>query len=682
MSDRLLIAFGAVAWEEPANPSNDGPRRFGGSAAHLATSALRLGSNAALISAVHDDADGATLLQEIAWRGLPLECVRLRSDGPPTAAISVLPSHDHRSQLILPAAAPWDLGQPTAAALRLVAQADAICWNSLSQRDPRARAGLDLLLRAAPSRAWRLFDFDLHPPHLSAAALEHSLMRADVAKLSLHDLSLAAPVLRLPQDPASGLAAIRSTYNLRAAILTLDANRCLLLAEGFNEPLESPAAPPADATSADHAFVAALALGLAHDLPWGDLVEFARISAAQLSVRDHSAAPPTASSSQRFLNQAPPAGRSPRPRPELHPADRADLLRAAAASDAQHILGLRAAHDPDRPRLHFTPPGGWLNDPNAPCHHAGWEHLFYQANPYDTIWPERGAHWGHARSRDFITWEHLPVALAPSASRGERACWSGCALSNASSPAPSLLYTSLDHQGPPGAVTQSATPLDPADETLSHWLRSSSFTPVLTAADHPAPPPEDWRDPYLFTHGNRRFMLQGARRNAALGGNAVVLIYEEDPHSPGGWVYRNELYVSDEDLLPDAPAECPAVAIVGGEMILLFSPYDQIRCVIGTFDPDHLTLRPRWQGRPWIGSSCYAPTLSHHPKWGWIVWCWIRQPLAGVYPDRSRGWAGCLAFPRRLEIDPKGRLRLDLLPAFDAIRQNSIPISPEALDLH
>ena len=41
----------------------------------------------------------------------------------------------------------------------------------------------------------------------------------------------------------------------------------------------------------------------------------------------------------------------------------------------------RFAHDPYRPRFHFLPPGGWLNDPTGALYWRGRYHLFYQYYP-------------------------------------------------------------------------------------------------------------------------------------------------------------------------------------------------------------------------------------------------------------------------------------------------------------
>lgn len=81
-----------------------------------------------------------------------------------------------------------------------------------------------------------------------------------------------------------------------------------------------------------------------------------------------------------------------------------------------------------KPKHHFSTKKGWINDPNGLVYFDGYYHIFYQHAPdYEVPW-KQPMHWGHARTKDFLVWEELPVALTPSRPYDGGGCWSGTAI--------------------------------------------------------------------------------------------------------------------------------------------------------------------------------------------------------------------------------------------------------------
>lgn len=66
-----------------------------------------------------------------------------------------------------------------------------------------------------------------------------------------------------------------------------------------------------------------------------------------------------------------------------------------------------------RPVYHHTPAYGWMNDPNGMFYKDGVYHLYFQYNPYGSVWGNM--HWGHSTSTDLIHWKFEGCAIVPDA---------------------------------------------------------------------------------------------------------------------------------------------------------------------------------------------------------------------------------------------------------------------------
>jgi sucrose-6-phosphate hydrolase SacC (GH32 family) len=325
----------------------------------------------------------------------------------------------------------------------------------------------------------------------------------------------------------------------------------------------------------------------------------------------------------------------------------AALLRAM--SSVQNAAE-RAARDPERPRYHFRPPANWMNDPNGTFWWNGWYHLFYQHNPYGDSWEHM--HWGHARSRDLVRWEHLPIALWPSYALGEHHCFSGClALDDLGQPR--ILYTSIGNREPQCWLAL------PEDSELRHW-RKFPGNPVLTQSS-PGIPYHDFRDPFLFRHAGRTYLVHGGNLNQARGGEAVVTLFEAEDPDLTRWRYRGVLFRHPDPRVTNI--ECPLFFPLDGRFVLITSPHRACDWFVGEFDAGRGTFTPTRDGIVDHGHF-YAPNMLFDARGRAVMFGWVN----GFKP--GKGWNGCLTLPRVLTVED-GRLVQRPAPEIESLRSDS-----------
>lgn len=325
------------------------------------------------------------------------------------------------------------------------------------------------------------------------------------------------------------------------------------------------------------------------------------------------------------------------------------------------------------PRYHLAARAGWINDPNGLVWFKGWYHAFYQYHPYSTKWGPM--HWGHARSRDLVHWEHLPVALAPEGPEDKDGCFSGSAVVDGDTLA--LIYTGHKFHG------------DPDDEQNLYQVQCLAtsqdgihFERQGIVLDTP-PGIHHFRDPKVWREGEFWYMVVGAR----VGDRGEVQLYRSTDLRQ--WQRQGVLDEAEKGM--GFMWECPDFFALDDKRILMFSPQGmaaegyknrnlfQSGCLVGDWQPGKPFVRTQVFAEMDHGHDFYAPQSFLSPDGRRIVIGWMdmwESPL----PEQQDGWAGLLTLPRELSLDDDQRLRMRPAKEVEALRSSWKPWSVSTLD--
>ncbi|MDO9397602.1 MAG: glycoside hydrolase family 32 protein, partial [Herbiconiux sp.] len=288
-----------------------------------------------------------------------------------------------------------------------------------------------------------------------------------------------------------------------------------------------------------------------------------------------------------------------------------------------------------RPRWHFTPASGWMNDPLAVTWHNGRYHLFFQYVPDRMTWaPE--CRWGHASSPDLISWTEHPVALEPG--DGDDGIWSGSLAIDDAGRA-TIFYTAVSTPGFGVGRIRTATP---ADDDWIVWTKGE----VVAEA-----PPLDlvaFRDPFVMRDGERWRMLVGT---ALVGGDAAASSFVSDDLD--SWTFDGlAASRSTREIDPvwtGALWECPQIFSVDGRDVMVTSVWqdDELHYVayaVGSF-ADGRFAASSW-GRLTYGDSYYAPSFFRDRDGRPCLISWMRGAS-----DPDVGRSSALSVPHMLRLE-------------------------------
>ena len=321
-----------------------------------------------------------------------------------------------------------------------------------------------------------------------------------------------------------------------------------------------------------------------------------------------------------------------------------------------------------RPTYHFMPPANWMNDPNGLIQWQGKYHLFYQYNPQGAF--HGTIHWGHAISEDLVTWEHLPIALAPTPNSPDQdGVFYGCAVNVDG--VPYLLYTGVEGKAQLPCLATST------DANLETWTRFPG-NPVIAA-----PPAEFettiFRDHTVWKENDTWYQAIGSGIVGA-GGNAMVY------RSPDfqNWEFVGPLVA--QDFVPEGPAaeatgwECPDFFALDGRHVLVVSMWAtgaiNVSYLVGSYR-EHQFF-PELQGLVDAGTTFYAPQSFTDASGRRLMFGWLREARS-VETQMESGWSGVMSLPRELSILADGTL--GTAPAREVTRLRGAHVSFAGSDL-
>ncbi|MEC0266322.1 glycoside hydrolase family 32 protein [Paenibacillus anseongense] len=333
-----------------------------------------------------------------------------------------------------------------------------------------------------------------------------------------------------------------------------------------------------------------------------------------------------------------------------------ERVEQANAFLKQKVDGLE--EDSYRLNYHLMPPAGWMNDPNGLIFYKDEYHAFYQHYPYEAKWGPM--HWGHAKSKDLVNWEHLPVALAPSEvyDTGENSghgCWSGSAVDDNGNL--TLIYTGHVDGRTPVEVQCLATSTDGLN------FRKEAGNPVIAGA------PEDgglgFRDPKVWRHAGAWYMVVGFGKD----GLGKVQLYTSENLRE----WRHLGVAAESDGTMGDMWECPDLFPLGSgdDYVLVISPMN-----MGTTKTMYLTGKLNYAtgqfsygykerldyGFDFYASQTFMDGQGRRILQGWMnIW-------GAKMPEQERGWMGAFTLPRELKLNADGTLRMEPVAELQALR--------------
>lgn len=347
-----------------------------------------------------------------------------------------------------------------------------------------------------------------------------------------------------------------------------------------------------------------------------------------------------------------------------------EALQKARDFEQQYVPRVPAE---DRPAFHVTGGIGWINDPNGFSRYKGEYHLFFQYHPYSTLWGPM--HWGHVKTKDFIHWERLPVALAPDTESDPHGCFSGSAVELPDG-RQLLMYTGVNRvRQEDGALLEYQSQCVAIGDGLDYEKLPEN--PVISGKDVPEGGSDlDFRDPKIWREDGTYYAVMGNRWDD--GSGAILLYRSEDAVH---WEFVSVLDASKNEY--GRMWECPDFFALDGRQVLLVSPQEMqpiglefhagygTVCLLGSYDRERCQFTREQVQAVDYGIDFYAPQTLETEDGRRVMIAWMQNWTTSTSQPRGVYCFGEMTLPRELRVRD-GRLIQNPVRELERYRTNPV----------
>jgi fructokinase len=257
-----IIGMGEVLWDLLP----DG-KILGGAPVNFAYHAMQLGAVGVAVSSVGNDELGREIMESVNSKGVE-NCIAVNNY--PTGTVGVT-LKDGKPDYTIYENVAWDFIELTPEAIKIIQQADAICFGTLAQRSVDSHNAIRKALKLVPENCLKVYDINLRQKYYSKELIHESLSVANVFKINDDEIEIFKQLFGLEGSETEVCQKIKETHSLEYLALTKGENGSYLFHENEVSFVPTPKVVVQDTIGAGDSFTSAMVMGILNKKPLNEI---------------------------------------------------------------------------------------------------------------------------------------------------------------------------------------------------------------------------------------------------------------------------------------------------------------------------------------------------------------------------------------------------------------------------